>query len=88
MRKMKSLNFHLFLLKLGYKRFLSGFDYFRWLEYPLVYNNLELDDSHRYLDIGSGTSDFPLFVLYNKKSEVHTIDDSSIVDYSRAFYKE
>ena len=52
---------YLFNGRLGLRRIISGIDYFRYLEDPLVFNNLELYSGLKLLDIGSGTSIFPLF---------------------------
>lgn len=49
------------LSKEGLKRIIGGIDYFRCLEDPLVFNNLELEHGLNLLDIGSGASIFPLF---------------------------
>ena len=50
--------------KEGMKRIILGIDYFRCLENPLVFNNLELItiSGLTLLDIGSSNSIFPLFV--------------------------
>jgi ubiquinone/menaquinone biosynthesis C-methylase UbiE len=87
-QNVSALDFQFFLLRFGIKRFIDGFYYFKWLEYPLVYNNLELHERERYLDIGSGKSIFPLFVLQNKKCNVHIIDDESIINDSINYYRK
>lgn len=52
---------YIFNAKLGLRRIIGGIDYFRCLEDPLVFNNLELIKGLTLLDIGSGTTIFPLF---------------------------
>ena len=47
--------------KEGLKRVITGIDYFRCLEDPLVFNNLELVRGSTLLDLGSSTTIFPLF---------------------------
>ena len=54
-------DFYLFNGRLGLRRIISGIDYFRCLEDPLVFNNLELIKGLTLLDIGSGTTIFSLF---------------------------
>ena len=58
-------NLHFGLKKIkkkeGIKKIIMGVDYFRCLEDPLVFNNLELVNGLTLLDIGSSTSIFPLF---------------------------
>lgn len=88
MHKVRALDFQLFLWRFGFKRFFQGFGYYKWLEYPLAYNNLELESGNRYLDIGSGKSVFPLFVLAKNKCYVHVIDDQSIIKDSISYYKD
>lgn len=87
MRKVSALDFQLFLAKLSWARFLDGFYYFKWLEYPLVYNNLNFKRGELYLDIGSGKSIFPLFVLAKTDCIVHLIDDQSIIKDSISYYE-
>ncbi len=88
MHKICALDFQLFLRRLGLDRFFQGFYYFKWLEYPLAYNNLEFESGNKYLDIGSGKSIFPLFVLAKNECSVRIIDDQSIIKDSRNYYKD
>lgn len=88
MYKVRALDFQFFLRRLGLDRFFQGFNYFKWLEYPLTYNNLDLRKGNRYLDIGSGKSIFPLFVLAKNKCSVHIIDDQSIIKDSINYYED
>ncbi len=83
---MKAIDFQSFLIKLGRHEFLEGFYYFKWLEYPLVYNNLAFKAGDIYLDVGSGKSIFPLFVLLKNNVIVHSIDDQSIIVDSLSYY--
>jgi len=87
MRKIDAFDFQIFSGKLGLAVFFNGFYYLKWFEYPLVYNNLGFQAGERYLDIGSGKSIFPLFVLINSKCIVHTIDDQSIIEGTISYYK-
>ena len=62
--------------KEGIKRIVGGIEYFRCLEDPLVFNNLELYSELKLLDIGSSNTIFPLFVC-SKGIEVWATD----IDY-------
>jgi SAM-dependent methyltransferase len=88
MKRVAAYHFQLFLLRLGWQRFLQGFYYYKFLEYPLVYNNLGLSAASKYLDIGSGQSIFPLFVLQKQGCDVHIVDDGSIIDDSQKHYQK
>ncbi len=88
MRKVQAVDFQIFLIRAGLKQFLSGFYYFKWLEYPLAYNHLELNREEQYLDIGSGKSIFPFFVLSHTQSIVNIIDNQSIIKDSLQYYKD
>lgn len=87
-RKANAFRFQLFLRRLGLKRFFDGFYYFKLLEYPLVYNNLCLKENEAYLDVGSGKSIFPLFVMVKNKCAVHIVDDQSIIEDSFKYYHD
>jgi ubiquinone/menaquinone biosynthesis C-methylase UbiE len=70
-------DFYLFNGRLGLRRIINGIDYFRCLEDPLVFNNLELISGLTHLDIGSGNSIFPLFTASKGVQILATdIDDS------------
>lgn len=84
---MGAIDFQLFLRKISLERFFQSFYYFKWLEYPLVYNNLELKAGEQYLDIGSGKSIFPLFVVAKNNCNVHVFDDQSIIKDSITYYQ-
>ena len=86
--KVSASNFQIFLSKLGKKSFFEGFYYFKFLEYPLVYNNLCLNRKDNYLDIGSGVSIFPLFVVLKNGCRVYICDDGSIIKNSFDYYKK
>ena len=88
MPNVRALSFQIFLIRFGPRRFFEGFYYFKWLEYPLVYNHLDIRKGERYLDIGSGKSIFPLFVLAKKDCYVYIADDESIINDSFRFYNE
>lgn len=45
----------------GWKRLVRGIEYFRCIEYPLIFNSLKLESGASLLDIGSANSVFPLF---------------------------
>lgn len=77
-------DFYRFNVLLGIKRkklkqVLGGIDYFRCLEYPLVFNNLKLSYGHILLDIGSGNSIFPLFVASKGVQVLATDIDNCVV---------
>ena len=70
-------DFYLFNGRLGLRRIIAGIDYYRCLENPLVFNNLELISGLTLLDIGSGTAIFPLFASSKGVHVLATdIDDS------------
>jgi SAM-dependent methyltransferase len=87
MPRVNALSFQIFLLRFGFKDFFNGFYYFKWLEYPLAYNHLNFVEGGEYLDVGSGKSIFPLFVLLKTRSIVHIIDDQSIIKDSLNYYR-
>jgi len=86
--QVSAIDFQLFLLKFGFKRFFEGFYYFKWLEYPIVYNNLKVKRGDRYLDIGSGNSIFPLFLLNRNDCIVHIVDNQTIIKNIEDYYKK
>ena len=59
---------------LGLGRALRGLDYVRCLEFPLVYDHLDLSPGMRLLDAGARTSVFPLYVALHQAVEVHAVD--------------
>ena len=68
---------YLFNAKLSLRHIIAGIDYFRCLEDPLVFNNLELVSGLTLLDIGSDTTIFPLFAASKGVHVLATdIDDS------------
>ena len=70
-------DFYLFNARQGLRCIIAGIDYFRCLEDPLVFNNLELISGLTLLDIGSGTTIFPLFAASKGVHVLATdIDDS------------
>ena len=81
-----SLSFYAFNIKSGsrltdyVRRIISGLDYYRCLEYPLVYNAcLGLAPNGPVLDVGSGSGLFPL-MLAKAGRFVHATDpDSELV---------
>ena len=48
--------------KQGCKRLIRGIEYFRCIEYPSLFNNLNLESGADLLDIGSANTIFPLFL--------------------------
>jgi ubiquinone/menaquinone biosynthesis C-methylase UbiE len=68
---------YLFNARRGLRRIIGGIDYFRCLEDPLIFNNLKLERGLTLLDIGSGSTIFPLFTA-SKGVQVWAtdIDDS------------
>lgn len=70
-----SFDFYKFNAKLGIMKSLSGIDYHRYLEYPVVFNNLEWESIVNFLDIGTGhRSIFPLFISYYVDCNVYSVD--------------
>ncbi|MEK6917096.1 MAG: class I SAM-dependent methyltransferase [Nanoarchaeota archaeon] len=66
-------------LKLCLKEYLKGVHYFRLLEYPIVYDNLNLKTGFRVLDAGSNYINFfSLFLASERKFQVHAIDSRKI----------
>ncbi len=59
---------------LGLGRAVRGLDYVRCLEFPLVYNHLDLKPGMKLLDAGARTSIFPPFVASRHEVEVHAVD--------------
>lgn len=61
-------------------RFLMGIGYERSIEYPWVSRHLQPQAADRVVDIGSGTSIFPLFVHATTGAAVHCLDfDRSVL---------
>lgn len=61
--------------------------YYKIMEYPLVFNELNLEKGQTCLDIGPGKSIFPLF-LYYKGVNVWIIDNGSFYHDFDIFYKK
>ena len=80
--------------RLGVKRVLQGMGYERSGELPLVASRLEplFDEKLSYIDIGSGDSVFPTYVLKNSKWDVTCVDKFSWVQkqhtYARRIMKQ
>lgn len=76
-----------FKAKIDVVRFLMGIGYERAIEYPWVFRELQAATTDRVIDIGSGTSIFPLFVHATTGATVHCMDfDRSVLrlaDYAR-----
>ena len=62
-----------FNTKLGFLRGIKGIDYFRVLEYSIVFDIFSPNKEVKILDIGSLNSVFPLY-LASKGAEVYAID--------------
>lgn len=73
---------------LGAGRKIRGLDYVRCLEFPLVYENLELEPGMKLLDAGSRTSIFPLFLVSRDAIEVHATDLDPTVDNLNTLARE
>jgi SAM-dependent methyltransferase len=69
---------------LGLGRAVRGLDYVRCLEFPLVYNHLDLQPGMRLLDAGARTSVFPPFVALRHEVEVHAVDLDSTIETMNA----
>jgi ubiquinone/menaquinone biosynthesis C-methylase UbiE len=86
-KNITTANMQIFLRSLGKKRFFEGIYYFKYLEYPLVWNHLNLKSGEQYLDIGSGYSVFPLFVFSKSEVSVNVMDDESMLAGIGDFYQ-
>ena len=65
----------------GFLRSLTGFDYCRTFEWPVVYNSLKLGERIDHLDIGSGdASFFPLLLVHKKNINATFVDYSDPMD--------
>jgi len=61
--------------RLGMERFVRGVNYWRYVEYPWVIDNLCLAEGQRILDIGSSScSLLPLFLAYRRRYVVFVTD--------------
>ena len=66
-----------FALQVGVREVLKGhMDYVRCVEFPLVFQHLELKPGGRLLDVGSGQSHFPLYVASRTDTTVVALDAS------------
>jgi len=65
---------------LGLARAVRGLDYVRCLEFPLVYNHLDLRPGMRVLDGGARTSVFPPFLALHHEVEVHAVDLDAAIE--------
>jgi ubiquinone/menaquinone biosynthesis C-methylase UbiE len=69
-----------FKARIDLVRFLMGIGYERAIEYPWVFRELHIETGHRVMDIGSGTSVFPLFLHSTTGALVHCMDfDRSVL---------
>jgi ubiquinone/menaquinone biosynthesis C-methylase UbiE len=69
-----------FKYRIDLVRFLMGIGYERAIEYPWVLRELQVRSTDRVMDIGSGTSIFPLYVQATTGATVHCMDfDTSII---------
>lgn len=59
--------------RLGLIKVIKGIDYFRMIEYPLAFSQLELREKNLILDVGSSDSVFPIFLAY-LGHQVYAID--------------
>lgn len=68
-------------------RFLMGIGYERAIEYAWIFRALGIRRAHKFIDIGTGTTSFPLYVKHHTGAEVHAVDlDASIlrlIDYAK-----
>jgi len=70
--------------RFGLRNIVRGLDYVRCLEYPLVFEHLDLEGGSWLLDFGSGHSIFPLYVAVNTSVRVVALDQSRWVQWQRA----
>lgn len=72
-----------FKARIDFVRFLMGIGYERAIEYPWIFHALDLNERHRFIDIGSGNTIFPLYVKQATGAMVHCVDlDTSILTLS------
>lgn len=69
--------------RFGLRNIVTGLDYVRCLEYPLVFEHLDFAHGGRLLDVGSGRSIFPLFVAVNTSVRAIALDQSGWVRWQR-----
>jgi SAM-dependent methyltransferase len=90
------INLPSFARTLDYYWFTSAFragkafpriDLSRCLEYPLVYERLDLHDGHRVLDVGSGYSIFPLYLAATRRFQVYITDSETHLPNVLAFHR-
>jgi ubiquinone/menaquinone biosynthesis C-methylase UbiE len=60
--------------------------YYKILEYPLVFNELNIHQNEKYLDIGPGKSIFPLFLLSKNPRQIWIVDNGSFYHDFDEFY--
>jgi hypothetical protein len=90
-QKLKELDSH--NKKLGLKRILKGISYERCAELPYILTKIEpyFEIPLTYLDIGSGNSILPSFLLSKSKWDIHCVDKFKSVNkqltYARRSYK-
>ena len=69
-----------FKARIDVVRFLMGIGYERAIEYPWVFHALQINEEDTVIDVGSGTSIFPLFIQAFTGATVHCMDfDRSIL---------
>jgi SAM-dependent methyltransferase len=74
-----------FHTRFGLREVLVGHvDYVRCLEFPLVFDNLQLRRGGWLLDVGSGQADFPLYIASRTPTSAVALDASERVRSQRA----
>jgi SAM-dependent methyltransferase len=77
-------DFTRFHVRFGLRGVVSGhMDYVRCIEYPLVFQHLEVQRGGLLLDVGSGHSHFPLYVASRTPTSVVALDASEWVRWQR-----
>lgn len=75
LNKIDGMDIYFFNAKLGIISFIKGIEYFKYIEVPLVINNLDLREGCKVLDVGSGKYGLlPLFLVYHRKYIVYITD--------------
>ena len=70
------------------RNFVTGLDYVRCLEYPLVFEHLNFAHGGQLLDMGSGHSIFPLYIANNTNVSVVALDERDWVQWQHRMAKK
>jgi len=71
----RASKFYWFTSAFGVGKLIPKISLSRYVEYPLVYEYLALQDGHSILDVGTGYSIFPLYLAAKHACKVHVTDN-------------